>query len=90
MQTLPSPWTGQEAFVFYVAENGLREKYLPGADYEFRGEKKVIVRNVVHDPGNKVIRKARESWVSFETDSSALIRRWTAGRPAADGKRTVD
>ncbi|NDV60995.1 hypothetical protein G0Q06_00875 [Puniceicoccales bacterium CK1056] len=64
---------GREAFVFFVAENKHRQQYLPGADFEFLGEKKVIVRNVVHDPGNVKIHKARESWVSFETEKSALI-----------------
>ncbi|MCF7848368.1 MAG: hypothetical protein K9M45_05910 [Kiritimatiellales bacterium] len=64
---------GQEAFVFYVAENKLRKKYLPGADITSVGSKKIVVRNTVSDPSKIVIRKARESWVSFETDQSALI-----------------
>lgn len=65
---------GKEAFVFYVAENKLRKTYLPGADITVVGEQKIIVRNEVDDPSKKVIRKARESWVSFETGESALIR----------------
>lgn len=64
---------GQKAFVFYVAENAARKHYLPGADITRVGEQKVIVRYEVHDPGSKVIRKARESWVSFETEGSARI-----------------
>ncbi|MFC1760732.1 hypothetical protein ACFL6U_01470, partial [Planctomycetota bacterium] len=65
---------GQEAFVFYVAENGLRERYLPGADITSVGKKEIVVRNKVFDPSKVVIRKARESWVSLETDESAIIR----------------
>ncbi|MEI7851954.1 MAG: hypothetical protein WCH86_08985, partial [Kiritimatiellales bacterium] len=52
---------GKEAFVFYVAENGLRKNYLPGADRTPIGKKA------------KIRESARESWVSFETDKSALI-----------------
>ena len=47
---------GQEAFVFYVAENALRKTFLPGAETAEGAE------------------TARESWVSFETKTSALIR----------------
>ncbi|MBT8046070.1 MAG: hypothetical protein KJN67_02775, partial [Pontiella sp.] len=64
---------GQKAFVFFMSLNEHRENYLPAADVEFLGEKKVIVRNVVHDLGKKVIKKARESWVSFETDQPVKI-----------------
>ncbi|MEI8098615.1 MAG: hypothetical protein WCG74_07255 [Sediminibacterium sp.] len=53
---------GQQAFVFFMAENGLRKNYLPGADITPLGEEK------------KIARFTRESWVSFETDTKALIK----------------
>ena len=53
---------GQKAFVFYVAENSFRKNYLPGADTTPIGEEK------------KTTKSARESWVSFETESKALIK----------------
>lgn len=65
---------GQEAFVFYVSENGLRNNYLPGADITIVRVGKIVVRNTVSDPSKVVIKKARESWVSFETEKSTLIR----------------
>ncbi|WP_026777284.1 hypothetical protein [Polaribacter sp. Hel_I_88] len=52
---------GEEAFVFYVSENGLRKKYLPGADITPVGKKA------------KVKKTARESWVSFETTNNTKI-----------------
>ncbi len=52
---------GQKAFVFYVSENKFRKNYLPAADITPLGEK------------TKPKTVARESWVSFETDTSALI-----------------
>jgi len=60
---------GREAFVFYMAENGLRKKFLPGADITKVKEPKVVIRNQTEDdPIRKESRKARESWVSFESD----------------------
>lgn len=53
---------GQKAFVFYVAENSLRKNYLPGADITPIGK------------DLKPKKTARESWVSFETDTRALIK----------------
>jgi hypothetical protein len=64
---------GRDAFVFYVAENGLRKKYLPGADTTKLKEPKIVIRNQGDDPIKKESRKARESWVSFETDGSAPV-----------------
>ena len=64
---------GQEAFVFYMAENGLRKKFLPGADTTQLKEPKIVVRNQRKDSSTKEDRNARESWVSFETDASAPV-----------------
>jgi hypothetical protein len=56
---------GQKAFVFFVAENGLRKSFLPGADRAAPGEDE--------NPKKAVRKTARESWVSFETTASAPI-----------------
>ncbi|KAB1154017.1 glycoside hydrolase family protein [Flavobacterium luteum] len=53
---------GQMAFVFFMAENKFRKNYLPGANTTPLGEEK------------KTIKYARESWVSFEKETTALIR----------------
>lgn len=52
----------QNAFVFFMAENKYRKNYLPGADTTPIGEEK------------KAIKYARESWVSFEKGTNALIQ----------------
>jgi hypothetical protein len=57
---------GQKAFVFFVAENGLRKSFLPGADMAAPGEDE--------NPKKAARKTARESWVSFETSASAPIR----------------
>ncbi len=56
---------GQNAFVFSVAENGLRKSFLPAAERMALGE----------DENEKkaAVKSARESWVSFETAASAPI-----------------
>lgn len=64
---------GQDAFVFYMAENTLSKKFLPGADTTKLKEPKVVIRNQGDDPVKKESRKARESWVSFETDGSTPV-----------------
>jgi hypothetical protein len=56
---------GQKAFVFYVAENGLRKSFLPGADMAAPGEDE--------SPPKAARKTARESWVSFEAAASAPI-----------------
>ena len=65
---------GQKAFVFYMAENRLRTTYLPGADTTQLKEPKIVIRNQSEDdPVKKESRKARESWVSFESDGLAPV-----------------
>ena len=64
---------GEEAFVFFMSENRYREHYLPAGDVDFRGEEKVIVRNVVHDLSQLDTSKSRESWVSFEAEKPVRI-----------------
>ena len=56
---------GQKAFVFSLAENGLRKGFLPGAERMAPGE----------DENEKktAAKSASESWVSFETAATALI-----------------
>ena len=64
----------QEAFVFYVAENGQRKTFLPGAEVMQPGEDEKpgkAARNVT----------ARESWVSFESEQSALVSIGQIGAP---------
>jgi hypothetical protein len=57
---------GQKAFVFFVAENGLRKSFLPGANMAAPGEDE--------NPKKAARKTARESWVSFETTASSPIR----------------
>ena len=67
---------GQNAFVFYQAENGLRKKFLPGGGIPAPNadESPEVKAGNTGKPA-KAARQvpARESWVSFETDQSALI-----------------
>lgn len=73
---------GQDAFVFYMADNKYRKTYLPGADTEVLGEQKVIVRNPKDpnnqeddedDGGKKASVTMRESWVSFESVNNVPV-----------------
>jgi hypothetical protein len=65
---------GKEAFVFFMAENGLRKKFLPGADTTKLKEPKMVVRNQSEDDSPKEeSQKTRESWVSLETDGTAPV-----------------
>lgn len=64
---------GQDAFVFFVAENALRKKFLPGGDATKIKEPKSVVRNQRKVSTTKESVNARESWVSFESDESAPV-----------------
>ena len=76
---------GQEAFVFYVADNKDRKTYLPGADTTSVGQERVVVRNPDEEK-KKPARHTRESWVSFESGRSVplRIRPLTAPHPPTD------
>jgi hypothetical protein len=64
---------GQEAFVFYVADNQYRRTYLPGADTTSGGQEREVVRNPDEEKKKPAVH-TRESWVSFETGKSVSLR----------------